>query len=239
MATTYTRIFTTTCVPSLYDAIQDNTTITKNLEQIIQDTSTGNSDFIFTNALTTGEETELDNILGSWTCPAVDAVDIRSYEYFADQFLNPTTADWAVSEFAPAAVDTINAEIIVRRFDDTTEEGVGFQIKTPKTFNNIRFIIRSRPQSAPTSDQSVVLNLYEQEIPDGGSVPAWASDELGAITYPSGSTNWIYHTIDNVPSDLGLDPDTVYLLELTRDAGDVNDSLSGDMVLLSIEIEMS
>ena len=236
---TYTRNFTTTCIGALYDDIQANSTITTDLDQIIQDGAAGTTDFIFVSTISTGEETELDNILSGWTCPVIGASEVRSYEFFADQFLNPTSSDWAVTDFAPATVDTQNSDLIVRRFDDTTEEGVGLQFKTPKDFTDIKFIFRSRPQSAPSGVQSVELKLYKKEIPDGGTIGSWSSSIIGAKSYQGGSTNWIYHTIDETATSLGLNADTVYQLELTRNSGAANDTLSGDMVLLSIEIEMS
>ena len=52
------------------------------------------------------------------------------FQFFSVQLENPNSADWAVNALAKAAADSNNAGLTIRAFDDTTEEGVGFQILT-------------------------------------------------------------------------------------------------------------
>ena len=65
----YVRAFTTTCPGALIDSINDNVNITPTLIQIIS-TGDGNSTFDFTATLSGAEETEFDNVLAVWVCPA-------------------------------------------------------------------------------------------------------------------------------------------------------------------------
>lgn len=236
--TIYTRNFNTSCIDSLLIAINEDSSIDNVLDQIVQDTSAGTADFNFQGSLTSAEETSLDNILSGWSCPIEGSVDNVKYLFAADQFLNPSTTGWAVSNIATPSVDTLNNELIVRRFDDTTEEGVGFIIKTPIYLNTFTLVVRGRAQSAPTALQTAYLKVYFKEIPDGGTIGSWQNYSIGQLDIPSGSSDWHYTTMPISASTMGLSPNTVYLIEITRDTSNVDDDLSGDFVLLDIEIEL-
>lgn len=99
MAVTYIRTYTTTCPGDLLQAINDNVTITTNLEQIIQDGS-GDAQFLFATTLPGPEETEFDNVLGSFVCPiyeettnvdledgGMDAFDVWSGSYIDTNYV--------------------------------------------------------------------------------------------------------------------------------------------------------
>lgn len=236
--TVYTKNFNTSCLGPLLLAINNDSSIDNVLDQIVQNSDTGTADFNFQGSLTTGEESSLNSILSSWSCPTELSVDKTHYEMFADQLLNPSTSDWAVSNIASPFVDTNDNDLIVRRFDDTTEEGIGFQIKTPISLSTFRIIFRARAQSAPGSNSDVYLKLYFKEIPDGGTVGTWQNYELGSVLIPSGSTDWHYRELTLASSTLGLSENTVYLMEMTRDVGNINDTLVGDFSLLNLEIEL-
>ena len=49
----------------------------------------------------------------------------------AVEFDDPNNANWAVNALAPAAADSLNPSIAVRRFDDFNEEGVGWSAYSP------------------------------------------------------------------------------------------------------------
>ena len=63
------KTFSTVCTGQLHQAINDNVTIVTVLEQIVY-AGGATTDFWFANALSGPESTELDNILGSWSCAA-------------------------------------------------------------------------------------------------------------------------------------------------------------------------
>lgn len=67
----YSRTFTTTCPGMLLEAINAHSNITAVCEQIIN-MATGDLIFEFDRSLTAFEETELDSVLGSWSCPPAD-----------------------------------------------------------------------------------------------------------------------------------------------------------------------
>lgn len=84
MPVTYVRSFTTTCPGQLIEAINDDASITPTLEQITNEGGVNSSTFYFTSALTSGEETDFDAFLSSWTC-STPPDDYNSFDDFADE----------------------------------------------------------------------------------------------------------------------------------------------------------
>jgi hypothetical protein len=161
------------------------------------------------------------------------------YIYYADQVDSSNNANWAVNNNAPASSDTLNNALIVRRFDDTAEEGIGWVTFIPSTYTNITFYFKSRAQTAPASTQSVILRLYNRQIPDNAAVTAWSSAlQLTAVSIPT-NTNFQYDSQTISLATLGITAGRTVQFQLTRYGGSASDTLTGDWNLLEIILELS
>ena len=146
---------------------------------------------------------------------------------------SPVNADWAVNALAPATPDSNNAGLTVRRFDDTTDEGVGFTVEIPSGTTSLTFRFRSRAETAPGGTVTASLDLYRRSLPDNGAVGAWSSAlALTDISLPT-NENWQYDEQTITLATLGLTAGEIAQFELVRDGG----TLSGDWTLLRLEVE--
>ncbi len=161
--------------------------------------------------------------------------------FFAPDFDNPVSSDWAAPTLAPASADTIRSAITVRRFDDTMEEGVGFALVVPSGAANVTIELSARPQSAPSLGPRIVGNrLYYRQIPNGtGPSTGWATRQLNNMTMATGATSYQYKPAQQIPLNgqngfsPGIVAGLVYEFEFTRTTptpGGTN--LSGDFDLL-------
>ena len=167
------------------------------------------------------------------------STDYRTYVFQADMFECPINSDWAVNSLSPVATDPNNAGLIVRPFDDTTEEGIGFTLLVPNNANNITLQLLSRAATAPGSAQTVALTLYERDLGDNAPVGSWSSAvQLTDIDIP---TNAYYQKDEQTfaLSTIGLTPGKFHQLELTRDTADAGDTLSGDWLLRALVVRWS
>ena len=150
----------------------------------------------------------------------------------------PLNSDWAVNAFAPAARDTNNNGLIVRRFDDSTEEGVGFSIVVPSSATDMTIRYKTRAETAPGATQTAVPKLYKRSLPDNAAVSSWSSNTLTNTSLPT-NENWQYDEKSDTLANWGITAGVVYQFEFTRDAGNGSDNLSGDLTLYVIEVEFS
>jgi len=156
---------------------------------------------------------------------------------FADQLENPTSSDWAVNALAPLIADSNNSGIKVRRFDDTTEEGVGFTLQVPSVSTNIKFKLSSRAETAPGAAKTVDWKVYYREIPDNGAVGSWSNVSMTHIDIPT-NENFQSDEEEKTLTSLSMNAGSIYQFELTRDVGGTDD-LVGDWTLFKIEVEFS
>jgi hypothetical protein len=154
----------------------------------------------------------------------------------ASQLDNPVNADWAVNALAPAAADSNNAALTVRLFDDSTEEGVGWQVNVPTGATNLILRLKSRAETAPGAAADVVLHLYSREIPDNAAVGAWsAAFHTTPVSLPTNEF-FQYDEETITLASLSINPGSLYQFELTRDGVDGSDTLVGDWDLLELEV---
>ena len=167
------------------------------------------------------------------------AIPLKLYELFADQVDITIDADWAVSAGAVASVDTNNGALTVRRFDDTTEEGIGFLIQVPKAATEMTVRTKARAETAPGGAVVAVPKLYKRAIPDDGAIAAWTSPN--ALTNIDLPTNELYQYDETnaVLATWGLTAGELYQFQLTRDAGNGSDTLVGDLTLVAVEVEFN
>lgn len=166
----------------------------------------------------------------------IESTATPTFHFFADQLETPNNVNWAVNSFAKLSKDSNNSNIPVRRFDDTTEEGVGFFIEVPSGATNIILSFRSRAETAPASDKTVNLKLYVQEVPDNAAVEAWSSGTaLTALTMPA-NEYFQYDSQTIALSTLSMVAGRSAVMELTRLG---TGTLSGDWTLLELKVAFS
>lgn len=176
----------------------------------------------------------------SWQDSAGGGGDfIQRFTFQADQFDNPFNSDWAVSTVAPVYIDTVTSSLKVRRFDDTTEEGVGGTFTVPPNAVNATFLLKSRAQTAPGSTQGVQPTLYHRVIPDNSAVGSWSSAlNLTVVSIPT-NAYFQYDTQTISLATLGWSANNHIQFELTRRGTQGGDTLSGDFALLEMIVEFT
>ncbi len=173
------------------------------------------------------------------TITAGAAAFIQRFTFQADQFDSPVNANWAVNSLAPAAADSVNAAITVRRFDDTTEEGVGGLVTVPPGAVNVNFIFKWRAQTAPGAAAGVQPTYYTRSIPDNAAVGAWsAAVNFTALAVPT-NANFQYDNQVISLATLGWTVNTLRQFEITRRGTQAGDTLAGDWVLAELILEFT
>jgi len=164
---------------------------------------------------------------------------LQRFTFQADQFDNPVTSNWAVNSLAPAYRDSANSALIVRRFDDTTEEGVGGAFSIPTGAANVVFRFKSRAQSTPGGSVGVQPTLYHRNIPDNAVVGSWSS--ALNLTVLAFTTNAFFQFDSQTISlaTLGWSAGQFRQFELTRRGTQGGDTLSGDWDLLEMIVEFT
>lgn len=158
----------------------------------------------------------------------------EKFIYTAANFENPVNSDWAVDNLAPAIVDPANNALIVRAFDDTTEEGIGFWLTVPSGTSEVNFRFVHRRQTG-TGSQNVVVRFWEREIPNNTGITTWSgTPQEQTLSVPN--TNYQYDDVSFTFATLGLTAGSVHQFEITRQGTDASDNLSGDWLLLLLEV---
>jgi len=166
-------------------------------------------------------------------------VDAKRCRFYADQFDSPINADWVVNALAPAAPDSNNNALKVRLFDDTTEEGVGFNLFIPPDTEHLVLTFQSRAETAPGGTVTAIPTLYFREIPDNAAPSAtWAgtndgSQALTAISLPTNENFQSDREVLNLTT-LGIVAGSYYQFELTLSGG----TLVGDWALRALGVEL-
>lgn len=156
-------------------------------------------------------------------------------QYFADQLETPVNSSWTVNALANLQADSNSAAFLVRAFDDTTEEGVGFSIYVPVASSSMTITFVSRAETAPAGARTVGLKLYERGIP--GAVDAWSAGTALTDIDITTNENWVYDTQEDSIADWGLTAGQIHQFELTRVDPSGGTELSGDWVLYLVMID--
>lgn len=169
-------------------------------------------------------------------------VDIlkNNITFYADQFDNPVTANWAVNTLAPAFIDPANTALPVRIFANAGNPGVGFILRIPTGATNLSVAIKGRGQTAPGGTQGVVMDLYRRTINDNAAVSAWsAALALTTLNIPT-NANYQYFPAQVITlASLGLTAGTTVQFELTRNSGAGADTYTGNFLMLELDIVFS
>jgi hypothetical protein len=159
----------------------------------------------------------------------------------ADQMDSPNNANWVLNSFASVSADSSNNSLVVRRFDDTTAEGVGMLIVTPPSpSTNLVLTLTSRAQTAvPSGTRSAIGKLYARSISTTpAAIGSWNAATITGIDFTN-NTFWVYDSSTIAYSTLGMAVNQATQLELIRDATQAADNLVGDWVLLAAKITFS
>ena len=173
------------------------------------------------------------------TLPRSDHVHagLPMFLFCADQLDNPVNANWAVNALAPAAADSVNAALVVRRFDDTTEEGAGFLLTVPPWATSVTLTLKSRAQTAPAATRTVGLKLYYRSIPDNAAISVWNSHVMTDISIPT-NANFQYATDTDALAAFSpaITAGVLYQFELTRINPTAGTELVGDWDLVELGV---
>jgi len=152
---------------------------------------------------------------------------------------NPNNADWTVNALAPAVADSNNNGLTVRAFDDTAEEGVGFQFEVPAGATNIVFAFRSRAETTPGGAVTVGLDIYNRGIPDNAAVQAWSS--ATQLTDLNFTTNEFFQEDSQsvTLATLGITAGELTQFELVRVAPTGGSDLTGDWILANLKVSFT
>lgn len=146
-------------------------------------------------------------------------------------------ADWATTVPAGMAADTINAAILLRRFDDTTDEGVGWTVLIPVGVTQVKLTFISKPISSPSApDRTVGIAFKSREIPHNGGLGGWTSTALSNLNIPQNVFPQ-RQSITVTLAALSLTADHVYQIELTRQNPSSGTELVGDWGLIYLVVE--
>lgn len=156
-----------------------------------------------------------------------------SFIMYADQFLT-INGNWssASSTPAPTAADTNDASIIVRLFDDTTDEGIGLDIYTPGGASHLNMTFIHRAETAPTGAQTSGIDIFT--IDDTGAWSATPDTNLTA-NLPDATEAWQYETFRVALSSTNLVAGNVGQMQINCDGS--AGSLTGDWVVRAILFE--
>lgn len=81
-----------------------------------------------------------------WSDPGTTS-PLARYDWNADQLIQPTVGTgWDINNPAPVSNDVLNPAIRVARFDDTTQEAVGFYVNIPADATNMTIRTTARQQ---------------------------------------------------------------------------------------------
>jgi hypothetical protein len=163
-------------------------------------------------------------------------VPLARQQFSAPDFDDPGT-DWSVVYAAGLTADSVNAAVMVRRFDDTTQEGVGWSVLIPAAATQVRFTFMSKAYGSPSApDRTVGIALKKREVPNNASLGAWASSTLSDLTI---TQDVYFHRASQTVSlsTLSLTADRVYQLELVRQGPSAGTGLVGDWCLTMLLVE--
>lgn len=156
----------------------------------------------------------------------------------ATNFDNPNTSDWTVNALAPASSDPSNSGGVIRAFDDSFEEGVGFTLEIPANTTNIIFDLKHRAQTSPGSAKGISIQAYFRAFADGSATGAWSAAKAFSDLSVS-DANWNYDTESFALATWGLSAGTAYQFEFTRNGGGGGDTLVGDWLLMLMTVRFS
>ena len=161
---------------------------------------------------------------------------LPSYLFMPDQLDTPNNADWAVNSFAPLTVDSLNNGLIIRTFDDTTNQGVGFTLPVPSGAANMQVNFKWRAQSTPAAARGIVMGIYTRQLANNAAVAAWSTKISFTTIVPATNTNYQYSGQKFTLAALGVTAGNLCQFEFIRDGAAVADTLVGNANLVELDV---
>ena len=156
----------------------------------------------------------------------------------ATAFESPNNADYPVNALAPVSTSPTNGALATRRFDDTTEEGVGFQAYIPAGATTVNITWNYQAQTAPAAARTCGSKLYYRAFTNNAAMAAAASFVLTDLAVNANNllTTQSQTFLLTAPTT-ALVADTLYHFEWTRPNPVGGTELVGDLALLNMMVE--
>ncbi len=157
----------------------------------------------------------------------------------------PNNSAWTGSSGVPAPYidDEDDLDLKVLAYDDTVEEGRGFDAFVPTGVVSFRITFVSRRRTSTGGATAVKPELHRKKYPDNAAPDSSFTGIGGSgiftkLDYPASVEHYQYDTQTITISDLGITANNFYNFELTRNVGHADDNTIGDWYLKLIRIEM-
>lgn len=108
----------------------------------------------------------------------------RAYFFPAASLLVPGTG-WNTTTAAPTAADSVDGQILVVRFDDTSAESRGWQCCIPAGATTMAMDWVIRAQTAPAGTRTVGVSLAYQRFANNAAAASWATHTVGDLSIPA------------------------------------------------------
>ncbi len=164
-----------------------------------------------------------------------DALDaFGDFHYNADELLLPGGADWLFTS-APGgpAADTNNGALNVLLFDDTTNEGAGWEHVIPDGATSFVITVIHRAETAPAGARQVGTQLAVRQVPDNAIVQTpFAQFNSGDLNLPTNEF-FQYDQFALTLAFFGLSAGELTQWQIARDTA-AGTNLTGDWVVAEI-----
>jgi len=160
----------------------------------------------------------------------------------APQHWLPVGSDWVVTAAASLSADPLAPRFLIRRFDDTAQEGVGCLVYIPPGATSIVFSFMGKAITAPPASRNVGWAMGYTRLQANAAIAAWSTHNFPADftlsnlnTHPQALTRTFTFASMATP----LVADNWYLIEFYRKAVLGGTNLVGDLGMFGARVEFT
>lgn len=184
---------------------------------------------------TDGQRLTWSDLSQTWVPGDPVDVPLESFTFYADMMQSPATSGWAIPTFATLTPDTFDDSLMIRAFDDTVTEGVGFMLQIPEDAVSYVFSVTGR---CPSASGNVVFRIYRKGVPDRAPIEDWGTMASSMIFSNRGLTEEFSASINSrTLAAAGMVPGNMTNFEVTRIPANGSDTMVGDFHMLSCKME--